>query len=76
MSTKPGALHSCRAGSGSPTGIRVGASPAAAYALNRAWFETDLREVLPAVRVPALVMYRTVSEVSDCQETRNGTPAK
>jgi class 3 adenylate cyclase len=39
---------------------RVGASPAAAYALNRAWFETDLREVLPAVRVPTLVMYRTV----------------
>jgi class 3 adenylate cyclase len=39
---------------------RVGASPAAAYALNRAWLETDLREVLPAVRVPTLVMYRTV----------------
>ena len=38
---------------------RVAASPAAAYALNRAWFETDLREVLPAVRVPTLVMYRT-----------------
>ena len=38
--------------------LRVGASPAAAYALNRAWFETDLSEVLPAVRVPTLVMYR------------------
>jgi class 3 adenylate cyclase len=37
---------------------RVGASPAAAYALHRAWIETDLREVLPAVRVPTLVMYR------------------
>ena len=39
--------------------LRVGASPAAAYALHRAWIETDLREVLPAVRVPTLVMYRT-----------------
>ncbi len=43
--------------------LRVGASPAAAYALHRAWIETDLREVLPAVRVPTLVMYRTASEV-------------
>jgi class 3 adenylate cyclase len=41
--------------------LRVGASPAAAYALNRAWFETDLREVLPAVRVPTLIMYRTAN---------------
>jgi class 3 adenylate cyclase len=38
--------------------LRVGASPAAAYALNRAWYETDLREVLPAIRVPTLVLYR------------------
>jgi class 3 adenylate cyclase len=40
--------------------LRVGASPAAAYALHRAWIETDLREVLPAVRVPTLVMFRSV----------------
>jgi class 3 adenylate cyclase/pimeloyl-ACP methyl ester carboxylesterase len=40
-------------------GLRVGASPAVAYALNRAWFETDLREILPAVRVPTLVLYRS-----------------
>ena len=38
--------------------LRVGASPAVAYSLNRAWSETDLREVLPAVRVPTLVLYR------------------
>ncbi|HSP72441.1 MAG TPA: adenylate/guanylate cyclase domain-containing protein [Gaiellaceae bacterium] len=38
--------------------LRVGASPAVAYALNRAHFETDLREVLPAIRVPTLVLYR------------------
>ena len=28
---------------------------------NRAWFETDLRDVLPAVRVPTLVLYRAVA---------------
>jgi class 3 adenylate cyclase/pimeloyl-ACP methyl ester carboxylesterase len=38
--------------------LRVGASPSVAYALNRAWFETDLREILPVVRVPTLVLYR------------------
>jgi class 3 adenylate cyclase/pimeloyl-ACP methyl ester carboxylesterase len=38
--------------------LRVSASPAVAYALNRAFSETDLREVLPAVRVPTLVLYR------------------
>ena len=38
--------------------LRVGASPAIAYALNRAFVETDLREVYPAVRVPTLVLYR------------------
>jgi class 3 adenylate cyclase len=38
--------------------LRVGASPSVAYALNRAFYETDLRDVLPAVRVPTLVLYR------------------
>jgi class 3 adenylate cyclase len=38
--------------------VRVGASPAVAYALNRAFLETDLSEVLPAVRAPTLVLYR------------------
>jgi class 3 adenylate cyclase/pimeloyl-ACP methyl ester carboxylesterase len=38
--------------------LRIGATPAVAYALNRAFFETDLTDVLPAVRVPALVLYR------------------
>jgi class 3 adenylate cyclase/pimeloyl-ACP methyl ester carboxylesterase len=37
---------------------RLGASPAAAYALNRAFLETDLSEVLPAVRAPTLILYR------------------
>ena len=38
--------------------IRVGAPPAVASALNRAWAETDLRDLLPVVRVPTLVLYR------------------
>ena len=38
--------------------LRVGASPAVAYALNRAFVETDLSVVLPAVRAPTLVLYR------------------
>lgn len=37
---------------------RVSASPAAAYALSRMYFETDLGDVLPVVRVPTLVIYR------------------
>jgi class 3 adenylate cyclase len=42
--------------------LRVGASPAVAYALNRAFFDTDLRDVLPAVRVPTLLLYRSLYE--------------
>jgi class 3 adenylate cyclase len=38
--------------------LRIGATPAVAYALNRAFYETDLTDVLPAVRVPALILYR------------------
>jgi class 3 adenylate cyclase len=38
--------------------LRIGASPAVAYALNRAFEEVDLREILPAVRVPTIVMHR------------------
>jgi class 3 adenylate cyclase/pimeloyl-ACP methyl ester carboxylesterase len=38
--------------------LRVGASPAMGYELNRAFMETDMRDVYAAVRVPALVMYR------------------
>ena len=41
--------------------LRVGASPAVAYALNRAAYETDLRDVLPAVRVPTLLLYRSLA---------------
>jgi class 3 adenylate cyclase len=38
--------------------MRVGASPAAGYALNRMWEDTDLSGVLSAISVPTLVMAR------------------
>jgi class 3 adenylate cyclase/pimeloyl-ACP methyl ester carboxylesterase len=38
--------------------LRVGASPSVAYALNRARWETDLRDVWAAIRVPTLVLHR------------------
>jgi class 3 adenylate cyclase/pimeloyl-ACP methyl ester carboxylesterase len=41
--------------------LRLGASPAVAYALNRAFVETDLSEVWPAVRAPTLVLFRSGS---------------
>jgi class 3 adenylate cyclase/pimeloyl-ACP methyl ester carboxylesterase len=39
--------------------LRVGASPEVAYQLNRVFMETDLSDVLPAIRVPTLVLYRS-----------------
>ena len=41
------------------TYLRLGASPAAALALTRMNAEIDLRNVLPSIRVPTLVMHRT-----------------
>ena len=38
--------------------MRVGLSPEFAYALNRAFSESDLRPILPAVKAPTLVFYR------------------
>ncbi len=38
--------------------LRLGASPAVAYALNRAFLDTDLSAVLPAIQAPTLVLYR------------------
>ena len=39
------------------TYFRLAASPAAALELYRAAMETDIREILPAIRVPTLVLY-------------------
>jgi pimeloyl-ACP methyl ester carboxylesterase len=40
---------------------RRSASPAAALAINRMWWETDIRGVLPAISVPALIVWRSGS---------------
>jgi class 3 adenylate cyclase/pimeloyl-ACP methyl ester carboxylesterase len=37
--------------------LRLGASPAVAYAINRSRVETDLRDVFPAIRAPTLVLH-------------------
>ncbi len=53
---------------------RVGASPAAAYALNRIYAETDLRDVLPAIRVPTLLLYRGVAQESRARNVQERIP--
>jgi class 3 adenylate cyclase len=39
--------------------LRMGASPAAALALGRMNAQIDVREVLPSIRVPTLILHRT-----------------
>jgi class 3 adenylate cyclase len=48
--------------------LRVGASPAAAHAVNRMWSETDLRDILSAIHVPTLVMARGEIGEKDSRE--------
>lgn len=45
--------------------LRVGASPAMGYELNRAFVQTDLRDVYASVRVPTVVLYRDTPLASD-----------
>jgi pimeloyl-ACP methyl ester carboxylesterase len=40
---------------------RRSASPAAAMAVSRMWWETDIRGVLPAISVPSLILWRSGS---------------
>jgi class 3 adenylate cyclase len=42
--------------------LRVSLSPEFAYAFNRASLESDLRQVMPVVKAPTLVLYRAVEE--------------
>ena len=55
--------------------LRVGASPSAAYALNTAFFETDLADILPAIRVPTLVLHRGAIEEEDSLEVARRIPS-
>jgi class 3 adenylate cyclase len=50
--------------------LRVGASPAMGYELNRAFAETDLSEVYAAVRAPTVVFYRDTPFAADAEESR------
>ena len=54
--------------------MRVGASPAAGYALNRMWSETDLRDILSAIHVPTLVLARGDLGERNCRPGRRADP--
>jgi pimeloyl-ACP methyl ester carboxylesterase len=51
--------------------MRLGASPAAAAALLRMNMEIDVRDVLPAIRVPTLVLHRTDDRLVNVQNSRH-----
>ena len=50
--------------------LRMGASPGAAVALTRMNAEIDIRDVLPTIRVPALVIHRTGDRCLKVEEGR------
>ncbi len=52
------------------TYVRMGASPGAAIALTRMNADIDVRSVLPAVRVPTLVLHRTGDRCLKVEEGR------
>ena len=50
--------------------LRMGASPGAAVALTRMNAEIDIRDVLPSIRVPTLVLHRTGDRALKVEEGR------
>jgi pimeloyl-ACP methyl ester carboxylesterase len=50
--------------------LRMGASPGAAVALTRMNAEIDIRDLLPSIRVPALVLHRTGDQCLKVEEGR------
>ena len=54
-----------RSATGGATYLRMGASPGAALALTRMNADIDVRDVLPAIRVPTLVLHRTDDRLPD-----------
>lgn len=50
--------------------LRTGASPAAALALTRMNTEVDIRNVLPLIRVPTLILHRTGDRCMKVEEAR------
>jgi class 3 adenylate cyclase/pimeloyl-ACP methyl ester carboxylesterase len=49
---------------------RMSASPATAVAMARQWYEVDVRGVLPAIKVPTLVMARAANVIFPVHHTR------
>jgi class 3 adenylate cyclase len=49
---------------------RLSASPATAVAMARQWFEADVRSVLPAIRVPTLVIAKADNAIFPAPHTR------
>jgi class 3 adenylate cyclase/pimeloyl-ACP methyl ester carboxylesterase len=49
---------------------RMSASPATAVAMARQWYEVDVRSVLPAIKVPTLVMARAGNVIFPVHHTR------
>jgi class 3 adenylate cyclase/pimeloyl-ACP methyl ester carboxylesterase len=54
--------------------LRVSASPSMAYAINLAFLETDLMDVLPAVKVPTLIFYRGAMTEANALEIAAAIP--
>jgi pimeloyl-ACP methyl ester carboxylesterase/DNA-binding winged helix-turn-helix (wHTH) protein len=52
------------------TYLRMGASPGAALALTRMNAEIDIREILPSIRVPTLVLHRREDQCLKVEEGR------
>jgi pimeloyl-ACP methyl ester carboxylesterase len=50
--------------------LRMSASPAAAVALTRMNYEIDIRHVLPAIRVPTLILHSAGDRTIDVQASR------
>jgi class 3 adenylate cyclase len=54
--------------------LRVAASPSAAAAQWRMWIDTDVRDVLPSVQAPTLVMHGGVGEVAESRYVAERLP--
>ncbi len=64
LSTDPGFVR------GYATLIRQSISAADAMSIERMWFETDMRDVLPAIQAPSLIVYDPMIRVSPEEEVR------
>ena len=66
----PSVAHDRRAAEGIASYFRASASPGAAATIMRMNREIDVRHVLPATRVPTLILHRTAERVIDVQHAR------